>query len=188
MKVSVASTTIALELKEVLAEVDDIQATLLADKIVKANRVFLTGAGRSLLMVKCCAMRLMQMGLTAYVPGEVVTPSIQPGDLLIVVSGSGETGTVVLMANKAKKIGAEVALITMVPESTIGKMADAVITLKGNSPKAANNHKADSIQIGGGLFEISVLLFLEAIVLLVVEQLEIEDPNKLLMENHANLE
>lgn len=188
MKASVISTTIAAELQETLAEVNNEQAEQLAERIVKANRVFLIGAGRSLLMIKCCAMRLMQMGLTAYVPGEVVTPSIQPGDLLLVASGSGETGSVVLMAKKAKAMGAEVALITMVPESTIGSVADTVITIKGNSPKAASNYKQNSIQIGGGLFEISVLLFLEAIVLMVVEKLGVEDPNKLLMQNHANLE
>ena len=76
MKISNISTDITKELLETVATIDDAQAELLAEKIVKAKRIFLAGAGRSLLMVKCCAMRLMQLGFTAYVPGETVTPSI----------------------------------------------------------------------------------------------------------------
>lgn len=138
-------------------------------------------------MIRACAMRLMQLGLTVYVPGEVVTPSIQKGDLLIVASGSGETATVALMAKKAKAIGAELALITIVPDSTIGRLADLVIPVDAASTKVAENKKA-SVQLGGSLFEIGVLLLLEAVVMLVVDKKQIADPNRLLMENHANLE
>ncbi|MBQ8358100.1 MAG: 6-phospho-3-hexuloisomerase [Clostridia bacterium] len=187
MKASALSAAITAELQETLASIDDAQVDLLAQKICTAKRVFLTGAGRSLLMIRACAMRLMQLGLTVYVPGEVVTPSIQKGDLLIVASGSGETATVALMAKKAKAIGAELALITIVPDSTIGRLADTVIPVDAASTKIAENKK-ESIQLGGSLFEISVLLLLEAVIMLVVEKKKIADPNKLLMENHANLE
>ena len=187
MKASALSAAITAELQETLTSVNDAMVELLASKICTAKRVFLTGAGRSLLMVRACAMRLMQLGLTVFVPGEVVTPSIQRGDLLIVASGSGETATVALMAKKAKAIGAELALITIVPESTIGRLADLVIPIDAASTKVAENKK-QSIQLGGSLFEISVLLLLEAVIMLVVEKKKIADPNALLMENHANLE
>ena len=186
-KASELSAAIIAELQESLVSVHDGQAELLASKICAAKRVFLTGAGRSLLMVRACAMRLMQLGLTVYVPGEVVTPSIQKGDLLIVASGSGETATVTLMAQKAKAVGAELALITIVADSTMGRLADTVITVDAASTKVADNQKT-SIQLGASLFEISVLLLLEAIVMLVVDQKQIADPNRLLMKNHANLE
>ena len=189
MKISNISADITKELQETVAAIDDAQAELLADKIVGAKRIFLAGAGRSLLMVKCCAMRLMQLGFTAYVTGETVTPSITKDDLLIVVSGSGETGTIVLMTNKAKKIGAEVACITIAPESSVGRAADLVIQINAASTKLADNStQAPSIQLGGARFELSVLLLLEGIVMAVVEKAGITDPNVLLMQNHANLE
>lgn len=139
-------------------------------------------------MVKCCAMRLMQLGLTAYVAGETTTPSITAEDLLIVVSGSGETGTIALMAKKAKVIGADLAFITIVPDSTIGKLADLTIPIDASSTKVADAPQKKSIQLGGSLFELSVLLLLEAVVMGVAEKLQLDDPNALLMKNHANLE
>ena len=77
MNASAFSAAITAELKEALSSVEDARVDALAQRICAADRVFLTGAGRSLLMVRACAMRLMQLGLTVYVPGEVVTPSIR---------------------------------------------------------------------------------------------------------------
>jgi hypothetical protein len=45
-----------------------------------------------------------------------------------------------------------------------------------------------TIQLGGSRFELSVLLLLEAIVMGLTEELKLEDPNVILMKNHANLE
>ncbi|MCG6198002.1 SIS domain-containing protein, partial [Anoxybacillus sp. LAT_38] len=70
----------------------------------------------------------------AYVVGETVTPTFEKDDLLIIGSGSGETKSLVSMATKAKSIGGAVAAVTIFPESTIGQLADLVITLPG-SPK-----------------------------------------------------
>lgn len=187
MKASDLSAAITAELRQTLSHISDVQADTLAQKICTAPRIFLAGAGRSLLMIRACAMRLMQLGFTVYVPGEVVTPSIQKGDLLILASGSGETATVALMAQKAKAVGAELALITIVPDSTIGRLADLVIPVEATSTKVAENKQA-SIQLGGSLFELAVLLLLEAVVMLVVDKKGITDPNGLLMKNHANLE
>jgi 6-phospho-3-hexuloisomerase len=72
------------------------------------------------MMIRGLAKRLMHLGFNAYVIGETITPAIEPGDLLIIDSGSGESGTLIVMANKAKKAGAKLALITIYPDSTIG--------------------------------------------------------------------
>jgi 6-phospho-3-hexuloisomerase len=42
---------------------------------------------------------------------------------MIIATGSGETETLAVIAAKAKKIGAKLALITIYPESTIGRAA-----------------------------------------------------------------
>lgn len=188
MKATAYSAAITDELKQTLTALDDVQMERLTELVAGAERVFLAGAGRSLLMVKCCAMRLMQLGLKAYVVGETTTPSITPADLLLVVSGSGETATVSCMAGKAKRIGAKLALVTIVPDSTIGRMADVTVRIDASSTKVASRDVRASVQLGGSLFELSALLLLETLVMLIVEKKGICAPNTLLMQNHANLE
>ena len=74
-----------------------------ADQIQKAKRVFVAGAGRSGFVARAFSNRLMHLGLTVYFVGEPTTPAIQEGDLLVIASGSGETGSLKVMAQKAKK-------------------------------------------------------------------------------------
>ena len=188
MRASEYAAAVSAELRDTLAALDDAQVDALAQMVVDAKRVFLSGAGRSLLMAKCCAMRLMQLGLTAFVVGETTTPAITAADLLIAVSGSGETAGIVCMAQKARSAGARLALITIVPDSSAGRLADAVVRIDASSTKVASAQARSSVQLGGGLFELSALLVLEALVMQVAEKRGIEEPNVLLMRNHANLE
>ncbi|WP_202983829.1 SIS domain-containing protein [Gilliamella sp. ESL0254] len=85
--------------------------TNLIQKIQQHNRIFVYGTGRSGLMLKALAMRLMQLGLNAFVVGETTTPSTQQGDLLIVASASGETNSVNMIAESALKQAIDLAII-----------------------------------------------------------------------------
>ena len=78
------------------------------DIIVSANNVFVTGAGRSGLAAKAFAMRLMHLGLSAYVVGETISPAIYEGDCILAISGSGETNTITSAAKISKNRGAKV--------------------------------------------------------------------------------
>src|SRR5215207_4915860 len=110
---------IVAEQVEAIALVDDIVVRDLLVAIDAASRIFLLGEGRSGLVGRMLAMRLMHLGHQVYVVGETTTPSIGGGDLLIAISGSGETGTVVMMAEGARKTGAQVAAITANSESRL---------------------------------------------------------------------
>lgn len=107
------------------------------DQIVKeiesVPRVFFTGAGRSFLMMQAVAMAFMQIGITSYVTGGVTTPAIEPGDLLIAASCSGETQSVALFVEQAKERGVKVALLTANEKSKMGQMADIVIKMAAAS-------------------------------------------------------
>jgi len=81
------------------------------------------------LVCKFFAMRLMHSGYDVSVVGEIVTPSIKRGDLLIIISGSGETEQLIAFTKKAKEVGASILLITTKADSTIGDMADAVFQI-----------------------------------------------------------
>lgn len=82
---------ILAELDIILNSIDEKQTECLVDKILAIKgtdkKVYIAGVGRSSLMIRSFAMRLMHLDITVYVVGETVTPAIQEGDLLILGSG-----------------------------------------------------------------------------------------------------
>lgn len=175
-------------LKELIRTTDrisDEEAEKLANGILEAKKVFVAGAGRSGFMAKSFAMRMMHMGIDAYVPGETVTPNFEEGDMIIFASGSGETKSLVSMAEKAKSLGGTVAALTIFPDSTIGKLADMTVKLPG-SPKDQSEGDYKTIQPMGSLFEQTLLLFCDAVILRFMEKKGL-DTNKM-YGRHANLE
>ena len=92
------------------------------DIIISSKNIFVTGAGRSGLAAKAFAMRLMHLGLSAYVVGETISPAIYEDDCIIAISGSGETNTIVSAAKIAKNRGSKVLALTSYPDSTLGQM------------------------------------------------------------------
>lgn len=170
-----------------LAQVDLEKIEEFQNTISRADRIFVAGAGRSLLMIRSMAMRLMQSGEEVYVVGETTTPAIRPGDLMIIASGSGETSTLTVLAKRCKEIGADLALITVESRSTIGKMADFVLVIPASATKK-ERHDNGSIQLGANTFEQSLLLLGDAITIERMKNLNMENVNEVLMHRHANLE
>ncbi|MFB5760076.1 6-phospho-3-hexuloisomerase [Paenibacillus medicaginis] len=173
------------ELERAPEAVSSEEADRLASAIMEAGQIFMAGAGRSGFMVKSIAMRLMHIGLNSHVVGETVTPGIGRGDLLLIGSGSGETRSLAAMADKAKSLGASVALLTTAPQSYIASVADIVVPLPG-SQKDPANAQYTTIQPMGSLFEQSLLLFGDAVVLKIMEITK--QTTVSMYGKHANLE
>ncbi|MBM7655194.1 6-phospho-3-hexuloisomerase [Neobacillus cucumis] len=173
------------ELGRTINQISDKEAEELVTKILESNKIFVAGAGRSGFMGKSFVMRMMHMGIDAYIVGETVTANLEPGDLLIIGSGSGETKTLVAIAEKAKNFGGTIAAITISPDSTIGKLADIVVKLPG-APKDQSTGDYQTIQPMGSLFEQTMLLFYDALILRFMEKKGL-DSNKM-YGKHANLE
>lgn len=173
------------ELNRSLDLIADEEAEKLVNGILESKKVFVAGAGRSGFMAKSFAMRMMHMGIDSYVIGETVTPNYEKEDILIIGSGSGETKSLVSMAEKAKGIGGKIAAVTIFPKSTIGQLADMTIKLPG-SPKDQSENDYQTIQPMGSLFEQTLLLFYEAVILRFMEKKGL-DTNKM-YGKHANLE
>lgn len=186
MDVTQCAVEIARELERTVARIDGNSGEKLADAILAAKKVFVAGAGRSGFMVRAFAMRLMHMGFDSYVVGETVTPNIEADDVFVVGSGSGETGSLVSMTNKAKAIGAKVALVTIFPDSSIGKAADVVVRIPAPTPKAAADNGQKSIQPMGSLFEQSLLLTFDATIMRLMEKKGLD--SNTMFGKHANLE
>ncbi len=154
--------------------------------IEQARKIFVMGAGRSGFVARAFAMRLMHLGYDVYVVGETVTPRIGEEDLLITISGSGETTSVVNISRKAKEeIGSMLAAITQNENSTLAKMSDVVVLLSGKN-KYQRDETLSSIAPLGTMFELTALIFLDGLVaeLMNLKRLTEKD----LEQRHAVLE
>jgi len=147
----------------------------------EAGRIFIAGAGRSKLVGNFFAMRLVHGGYNVNVVGEIVTPSIKQGDLLIIISGSGETEQLIAFTKSAKKMGAKIMLISSKATSTIGDMSDGVFQIGREDLYG----KVVGMPMGT-VFELSTLLFLESTISHIIHEKGI--PEEIMRERHANLE
>jgi 6-phospho-3-hexuloisomerase len=186
--VSVKDTlaAILLELSTNQAMVDESRVQSLVDEIAGARHVFLAGAGRSGVVIMGLANRLLQLGKSVSVVGDITSPHSRAGDLLIIGSGSGETQSLIVLAHKAKTTGARIGVVTMDEHSTIAKLADIAVVLPGVSPKLKRSTAVTSIQPMGSAFEQMTLLTYDAVIVeLMVRVGESADS---MFARHADLE
>lgn len=186
MNVSEVSAKAAIELSNTLSQVDENSIEELMDAIYSSKKIFVVGAGRSLLMLRGLAMRLMHIGYTSYVVGDTTTPAFEAEDLLIVGSGSGETSGLVNVAAKAKKIGGKVALITIREDSTLAKLSDIHIIVPAYTDKVVDGNMVKPILPGGTMFEQAMLFIGDTMILPLAEKTNI--PTDRVFSRHANLE
>lgn len=175
MNVAETGRAILSELTEALPGEEE-NFEKLAAALDSAPQIFVTAAGRSLLMVKAFAMRLMHLGYPVHVTGDVTTPALRKGDLLLAASGSGETAGILRTVIKAKDLGAVTALITANPGSSIAREAELVIGLPAQK----------SSQPGASLFEQELLITLDAFIAELMRTKEL--PPETVYSRHANLE
>lgn len=171
------------ENKTVLSKIDPNALESYITLLINADRIFLVGVGRVKLMLEAFCKRLNHLGLSAHMVGDINEPPIKKGDLLIVGSGSGETIFSREIGKKAKKFEAIIVHITSSPKSSIAKLADQVVLFKTPS-KTQNEFR--SVQPMSTLFEQSLLLFNDAVALILMEEQHLNEQE--VKKNHANLE
>lgn len=177
------------EIAETAAEVDPRQLSRLATAVQaagrsEAGRIFVAGAGRSGLVLRMAAMRLMHLGFDVHIAGDTTTPAIRSGDLLLLASGSGTTSGVVRAAETASEAGARIAVYTTNATSPLAELADVVVIIP--AAQKTDHGSAVSRQYSGSLFEQVLFLSAEA----VFQALWDRDatPAEELWRRHANLE
>ncbi len=163
---------------------DEESVEMFEDILLTSKNIFVTGAGRSGLAAKAFAMRLMHLGLSSYVVGETISPAINKGDCLVIISGSGETNTAVSAADIAKKRGAKVLGVTSYPESRLANESDCFIYVKGRPMQEVDDENYMKRQIHGNYtsltplgtaFELTSLVFLDGIVSELLEKIDNEN-------------
>ena len=173
------------EMSATLARVPPEGLERLVEAVLSADRIYVAGGGRSGLMARAFAMRLMHLGLTTHVVGETTTPSIRSGDLLVSCSASGETQVTVLVSQVAQTAGARVFAITATPDSPMARLANETIVI-GAPTKHTPRGGGTSAQYGGSLFEQAMLVLLDAVSSEIGRRLG--TPEQDLDARHANLE
>lgn len=162
----------------------------------KDEKIFTVGMGRSGFVARSFALRLMNLGFNVYFLGETITPAAEKGDLLMVISGTGTTKMVLTASSAAKEIGAKVIAITSFPESSLGQLADLVVTVKGRT-KAGLPREEDYLArqiIGerepltplGSIFENNCMVFLDSLIVELMHRLGRTEAD--LKRRHATLE
>jgi 6-phospho-3-hexuloisomerase len=163
----------------VSSETNEESVNEMMDILTSSKNVFVIGQGRSGLVARAFAMRLMHLDIGVYVVGETITPAIDDDDCLLAISGSGETSYIISTAKIAKMRNAKIVAVTSYSESTLGKMSDLVIHIKGrtkvdsekNYIKRQMDGKHLSLSPLGTLFEVSTLIFLDAIIAQLMDKM-----------------
>ncbi|UCG14353.1 MAG: SIS domain-containing protein, partial [Deltaproteobacteria bacterium] len=150
--------------RHLLRMVSDRAVGDLIDRMEQAHAIFFSAQGRSGFVLRCFCMRLMHLGYRVYFCGETITPSIGEGDLLVVLSGSGETTSTFEALQIAKTKGAVTFGILGNLSARIGSLVDHSLYLPGTT-KLCRDCEPDSLQMAGSLFEQAAFIFLEAVVL-----------------------
>lgn len=164
------------EIQQVLSKIDEKNFEILEDLILKSNKIFVYGSGRSGFIGRCFAMRLFHLGFNSYFAGETITPSYGENDLIIFISASGEKTIVNEMAKKCKSLNGKVVAITSNKENSLSKISDFSIIVPVEK----------SVQIGNSLFEQATFIFLEGFIHFYKEKHRIE--NSEIEKRHTNLE
>ena len=145
--------------------------------LIEANKVFVTGKGRSGLVAKYFVNRLVHFGFQAHSLDEISTPASSEKDVLFIISGSGETGSLIYQAKVAQKIGLKIIVLTYSKQSTLVHLADDVMLVE---PIEVN------LQPMGTIFEQTSILLTDALVLDLMKQLN--ETSDSMQRRHANLE
>ena len=117
------------DLGTVLARMPDDAADPLIEAILAARRIAIHGLGREGLAMKGFAMRLFHMGRDVHVVGDMTTPPLGPGDLLIVSAGPGDFRSIDALLDIASNAGAKTAVVTAEPEGATSRKADVQLAI-----------------------------------------------------------
>jgi len=182
-------------LNEVIDRLDIEAIKAMLQKTMDSDRIFVMGAGRSGLVAKAFAMRLMHLGFSVYVVGETTTPAVRPQDVVIAISGSGETRSIADLGKIVKDIGSTLITVTSKKESTLGRISDIIVVLPS---KSKNDHDAGgyleksmrgeyrNLPPLGTSFEITSMVFLDSIIAQLITLTGASEAE--LKSRHTNIE
>lgn len=174
-------------------QVETLLDTLLYTKI-EEKKALILGAGRSGLVGRAFAMRLMHVGIDVYVMGETITPAIGEGDIVIIISGSGSGAMSTTAAHMAKRLGSLIFAVTSYPDSELAQISDHVIVVSGREAVAEESDyqsrqllgEHESLAPMGTLFEDACMVFLDGLIAELMIRLEVSEVS--MKKKHSTIE
>ena len=176
------SDKVLCELTRVSSQIDQAEVEDFLKLFDYERHIFLTGAGRSGLMIRAFANRLSHLGFKVSVVGEISAPHTKEGDILIIGSGSGSSKSTYDLAVTARQAGLNIGLITTNPEAKIAELADAAVIIPAQSKKT----EQEDYQPMNSLFEQSTLILYDSLILKLMKQLK--ESSNTMNSRHADLE
>jgi 6-phospho-3-hexuloisomerase len=173
------------EVGDVLERIPPETAETLCAELEAAQRIACYGVGREGLMMKALCMRLMHLGLDAHVVGDMTTPPLGPGDLLLASAGPGSFSTVLALLRVAAEAGARTLVVTAQPDGEASRAADVTIELPAQT-MADDRGAATSVLPMGSLYEAVQLVFFDVVSIRLRERLG-RTPDEM-RDRHTNLE
>jgi 6-phospho-3-hexuloisomerase len=172
------------EIGAVFAHLTPDAAEPLLEEILRARRIATYGVGREGLMMRAFCMRLFHLGLDAHVVGDMTTPPLEAGDLLMVSAGPGNFSTVAGLVGVAKVSGARTLCFTAQPNGAVPQACDTVTVLPAQT--MADDQSSSGLLPMGSLYEAVQLVFFDLVSLLLRERLR-QSPEAM-RARHTNLE
>lgn len=173
---------IAANIERTIESLDERTLDQMIQLLLSAKRVFVYGAGRSGYVARSFAQRLKQIGLEAYFVGESTTPACRGLDVLVVVSGSGQTPSVLAMLTTARQLGTRVVLVTANRSGMAARLAGCVLHVPGKTKLLEIHSHAPFTS----LFDVASLSVLDGVAAELMQRAGVTDED--IQREHANLE
>ena len=155
---------------------------LLVEALCSARRIFVYGAGRSGHVGRMFTQRLMHLGLKSCFIGETLTPALGSEDILVAISGSGQTTSTLAITQSAQRVGAMTIVLTAHPESSMAKEANLVIQIRGKTKLTEYESYAPFTT----LFDITCIIYLDSVASVIMGRLNLTDKD--IKNKHATVE
>ncbi len=173
------------DLARVFDRLDESAVERAVEAIAAARHIGLYGVGREGLQIKGLCMRLFHLGRDAHLVGDMTTPPLGPGDLLVVSAGPGWFSTVEALMGVAKRAGARTLVVTAQPAGPCPRAADLVLPVPAQT-MADDRGPATSVLPMGSLYEGAQYVLFEIMILKLRDRLGVT-PGAM-RANHTNLE
>jgi 6-phospho-3-hexuloisomerase len=138
------------------AEIDEV-----VDELMAARRIACYAGGREGLVMRGLVMRLFHAGLDVHYVGDMTTPAVGPGDLVVLSCGPGRISTVEALAGVAKRDGARLLYLTAQPQNPPAELADRVVGVTAQT-MADDRGSAAALPMGSA-YEIALFVLVDLI-------------------------
>ncbi len=138
--------------------------------IGKSDNIFVYGVGRSGLVAKAFAIRLVQLGVSVYFVGDIATPIVDDKSLVLIISATGETMSAIQTANICRRVGAKVVVITGKASSKLAHAANVIFPLATET-----TDESRKLAPLGTLFEDAAMILLDGVIAELMEKMGQDD-------------